>query len=42
MIEEIEIMIKNIINSPELFSDGIDEEILELLLKVKKYLKENE
>ena len=42
MIEEIEAMIKNIINSPELFHDGIDEEILELLFKIRKIIgKEN-
>lgn len=40
MLAEIDNMIKNIINSPELFHDGIDEEILELLLKIKKNLKE--
>lgn len=39
MIEEIEAMIKNIMLSPELFHDGIDEEILDLLLKIKKYLE---
>lgn len=39
MIEEIEAMIKNIMWSPELFHDGIDEEILELLLKIKKHLE---
>ena len=27
--------------SPELFSDGIDEELLDLLNEVKKYIKEN-
>lgn len=39
MIDEIDLMIKNIMISPELFSDGIDEEILELLLKIKKHLE---
>lgn len=39
MIEEINCMISNILISPELFSDGIDEEIVELLIKIKKELE---
>lgn len=39
MIDAIDLMIKNIEVSPELFSDGIDEEILELLKDIKKYIK---
>ena len=42
LISELENMIKVIITSPELFHDGIDEEILSLLLQVKRYIKENE
>lgn len=34
----IDNMLKNIEISPELFSDGIDEEIIELLLQIKKYI----
>ena len=40
MIEEIDCMISNILISPELFSDGIDEEIVELLIKIKKRIGE--
>lgn len=39
MIKEIENMITVIINSPELFHDGIDEEIVSLLVQIKKYIK---
>ena len=39
MKQEINNMIANIINSPELFSNGIDEKIVELLLKILKELK---
>lgn len=40
MIKEIENMIAVIISSPELFHDGIDEEIVSLLVKIEKYIKE--
>lgn len=40
LINEIENMIGVILTSPELFTDGIDSEITELLIKIKKYIKE--
>ena len=42
MIKEIDNMISLIISSPELFHDGIDEEIVSLLVQLKKYIKEKE
>lgn len=39
MIQEIDSMIANILISPELFHDGIDEEIIELLIKIKKEME---
>ena len=40
LINEIENMIGVILTSPELFTDGIDSELAELLIKIKKYIKE--
>ena len=39
MIKEIDNMISVIISSPELFHDGIDEEIVELLIRIKKEIE---
>ena len=41
LIEYIQSYIDVIKISPELFHDGIDKEILDLLIEVKKYIKEN-
>lgn len=40
MIEEIDDMIKIILECPELFHDGINEDILRLLIKIKKYIED--
>ena len=39
MIKKINNMILIIKESPELFHDGIDEEIIDLLNEIKKYLE---
>ena len=41
ILQYIQCYIDTIKISPELFHDGIDEEILDLLNEVKKYIKEN-
>lgn len=38
IIQEINNMLVVVADSPELFHDGIDEELLELLADIKKYI----
>lgn len=40
ILKNIENYISVILTSPELFADGIDTELAELLIKIKKYIKE--
>ena len=39
ILQSIENYIYVLISNPELFSDGIDEELAELLIKIKKYIE---
>jgi hypothetical protein len=42
IINDIDNILALIYDSPELFHDGIDEDIIDLLLKIKKYIESEE
>lgn len=42
ILNEIDNIIALIYDSPELFHDGIDEEIIDLLKKIRKYIESEE